>query len=207
MKRMTPNLDEERALFLRGFHLIAGIDEAGRGAMAGPVVAGAVILPWTLDAQWAKMVKDSKFLTRARREYLYGFINNSAIATGVGIISPEIIDEIGIAAAARQAMKEAVGKLDPQPEILLIDYFTLPEVILPQKGVADGDSLCFSIACASIVAKVTRDRIMDDLDACYPGYGFSKHKGYLTSEHQDCLRKLGPCPIHRRSFSPIRDGE
>jgi len=202
----TPTLNEEQAQWKRGYQLIAGVDEAGRGPLAGPVVAAAVILSQEhKNKKWFKMIADSKALTALRREFLFECLNRDAISLGVGVIDSVTIDMVGIAKATRLAMQAAVKQLNPVPDYLLIDYFRLPEVKLPQKGVLDGDSLCFSIAAASIVAKVTRDRMMVDLDKVYPGYFFSDHKGYSTEKHLECLKRLGACPIHRRSFQPVRD--
>ena len=198
-----PSFAEERKLQEQGYRLIAGIDEAGRGPLAGPVVAAAVILPYQLDAPWLAQVRDSKQLSPAKRELLFQYIQETAVTTGVGIVSSDIIDHRGIIRATRLAMKQAIDRLSPLPESLLIDYMLLPEVPLPQKGITNGDSLCFSIACASIVAKVTRDRLMLETDSTYPGYGFAQHKGYGTKEHLSCLRRLGPSPVHRRSFRPV----
>jgi ribonuclease HII len=180
------------------------VDEVGRGALVGPVVAAAVIMPVDLKKRWREQVRDSKMLSPVKRERLSVYIKDAAIATGIGSSSNDEIDAVGIAAATRLAMAAAVGKLDPAPDFILVDYFRVPEIDLPQKGVPDGDSLCFSIACASIVAKVTRDRLLIELDGQYPGYGFAGHKGYGTREHLACLRRRGPCPLHRRSFGPVR---
>lgn len=169
----------------------------------GPVVAAAVILPRSVRARWKDKVRDSKQLRPADREYLYDYIREAAVAVGVGSSSHEVIDRVGIARAARLAMVAAIEELLPRPHYLLIDYFKLKEVVLPQKGITDGDSLCFSIACASIIAKVTRDRLVVEMDGEYPGYGFAAHKGYATPEHLACLRRKGPCPLHRRSFQPV----
>ena len=176
----------------------------GRGALAGPVVAAAVILPHQIDAPWLSRVKDSKQLGLATRELLFHHIHEVAIAVGIGVTSHEVVDTQGIVEATRLAMKLAVDQLSPSAEALLIDYMLLPEVKLPQKGVIGGDQTCFSIACASIIAKVTRDKLMVDLDRNYPGYKLAQHKGYGTSEHLACLGRLGPSPIHRRSFKPVR---
>jgi ribonuclease HII len=200
------SLAEEKAARNKGYNYIAGIDEVGRGPLAGPVVAAAVILPPKIKrALWLHNIRDSKLLSASQRERLYDRIKEIAVSSGVGMISSQTIDIQGIAKATRLAMKQAVEILIPQPDFLLIDYIKLPEVSLPQKGVVEGDSVCFSIACASIIAKVTRDRLMIELDAVYPGYGLANHKGYGTKEHLDCLRRLGPCPIHRRSFQPVKD--
>lgn len=200
-----PSLAEERELRAQGYRLIAGIDEAGRGALAGPVVAAAVILPSQIDALWLNQVKDSKQLTPARREVLFGHIREIAISVGIGMVHHRVIDDQGIVKATRLAMKLAIDHLSPLPESLLIDYIRLPEVPLPQKGITNGDELCLSIACASIVAKVSRDRLMIELDRIYPGYGLAQHKGYGTKAHISCLYRVGPCPIHRQSFRPISD--
>ncbi len=204
-KPQRPSFTEERALEAQGYRYIAGIDEVGRGALAGPVVAAAVVLPPRIRARWLSQVRDSKQLTPAKRESLFGHIHKIAIAIGIGQVESEVIDARGIAEATRLAMKLAVEQLSPPAETLLIDFMRLPEVELPQKGVIDGDSLCFSIACASIIAKVTRDNLMVELDKAYPGYEFADHKGYGTREHISCLRRLGPSPVHRQSFSPVRD--
>ena len=191
-------------LAAQGYFRVAGIDEAGRGPLAGPVVAAAVILPQGFDAPWLGLVRDSKQLTGATRELLYRHICEAALSVGVGLCDSLTIDKRGIVAATRQAMKQAVRQLQPPAESLLIDYVSLPEVRLPQKPITHGDGLCLSIACASIVAKVTRDHLMVEFDGVYPGYGFRKHKGYGTPEHFNCLQRLGPCPIHRRSFQPVK---
>ena len=191
-------------LAARGCYRTAGVDEAGRGPLAGPVVAAAVILPLDLQAPWLGLVRDSKLLTAPAREFLYQHITEAALSFGVGVCDSRIIDGHGIVAATRLAMKSAVDQLQPPAESLLIDYMTVPEVKLPQKPITHGDGLCLSIACASIVAKVTRDHMMVEFDEVYPGYGFRKHKGYGTPEHFRCLRRLGPCPIHRRSFEPVK---
>jgi ribonuclease HII len=200
------SLAEEKAARNKGYSHIAGIDEVGRGPLAGPVVAAAVILPPKIKrAPWLDDIRDSKLLSASQRERLYDRIKEIAVSYGVGMISSQTIDIQGIAKATRMAMKQATEQLSPKPDFLLIDYVKLPEVALPQKGVVEGDSVCFSIACASIIAKVTRDRLMVELDTVYPGYGLANHKGYGTKEHIDCLRRLGPCPIHRRSFQPVKD--
>jgi len=185
--------------------LVAGVDEAGRGALAGPVVAAAVILPDGLEAPWLSQVRDSKQLTPTRRRTLFGSITLAAVSLGIGVVSHRDIDDQGIAAATRLAMKRAIAHLSPPPDWLLIDYLSLPEINLPQKGITNGDCHCLSIACASVVAKVARDRIMVRLAQAYPEYGFSRHKGYGTAEHLSSIRRQGPCPVHRGSFQPVRD--
>jgi ribonuclease HII len=196
---------EERLCRERGYHLIAGIDEVGRGCLAGPVVASAVIMPQEPRAAWTRQVRDSKLLPPERREYLSSCSHEAAISIGTGVVDSYLIDALGMTLAVRKAMLMAVHGLSPRPDYLLIDYFTLPGHSLPQKGVEDGDTLCFSIACASIVAKVFRDRMMIELAKKYPGYGLDRHKGYGTKEHLAGLRKLGPSPIHRRLFQPVRN--
>jgi ribonuclease HII len=200
-----PSFIEEEMLEAQGYQCIAGIDEVGRGALAGPVVAAAVILPCHMDAPWLSLVKDSKQLTPARRQLLFHRIHEKAIAIGIGMAPHEVIDTQGIIKATRLAMKLAIDQLSPPPQSLLIDYMRLPEVSLPQKGIKNGDELCLSIACASIIAKVARDQLMVELDRAYPGYGLAHHKGYSTKEHLACLQRLGPSPIHRRSFQPVRE--
>lgn len=200
-----PSFAEEKLLEAQGYRLIAGIDEVGRGALAGPVVAAAVILSYQRDAPWLNQVKDSKQLSAARRQILSHHIHETAISIGIGIVPNDTIDNQDIIRATRLAMKSAIDQLSPPPESLLIDYMLLPEVPLPQKGIKGGDSLCFSIACASIIAKVARDRLMIELDRVHPGYGLAQHKGYGTREHLSYLRRLGPSPIHRQSFKPVKE--
>jgi len=200
-----PNLDEEDKLKSQGYELIAGIDEVGRGALAGPVVAGAVILPHPADLPWLGLVRDSKELTSRKRESLFDLINREAVAVGIGIVPSQVIDSVNILRATKLAMVQAVEKLPKQPSFLLIDRVTLSQCPIPQRGITRGDKLCLSIACASIIAKVTRDRMMEEFDQMYPGYGFARHKGYGTGEHISCLRKLGPSPIHRLYFAPVRN--
>lgn len=201
----APSFVEEEMLLAQGYQRIAGVDEAGRGPLAGPVVAAAVILPQDIDTPWLNLVRDSKQLSSSLRELLFDRIHTVAIGIGVGVADAGVIDSRGIIKATRLAMKLAIEQLRPLPESLLIDYISLPDVKLPQKCITRGDSLCFSIACASIIAKVERDRRMVELDKAYPGYGLAGHKGYGTREHLVCLRRLGPSPVHRYSFRPVRD--
>jgi len=205
IKNLKPSFKEENLLREQGYRVIAGVDEAGRGALMGPVVAGAVILPDIIKARWKSRVRDSKQLTHEEREELFGYIQEVSISVSTGLTSNEIIDEVGIAKATRIAMMEAIKQLNPEPQFIIIDYFNLPETTLPNRGIVDGDSLCFSIACASIIAKVTRDHMIMAMDEKYPGYGFAEHKGYSTGKHLECLRLKGPCPLHRRSFTPVRE--
>jgi ribonuclease HII len=198
--KLKPTFSEERKFLAEGFHLTAGVDEVGRGCLAGPVAACAVILPCNIRRPWLKEVRDSKILTHEKREYLFSFIEETAIAIGTGVVDHDVIDSIGIGNASKLAMKKAIEQLEPAADSLLIDFFKLPEVKLPQKGIVDGDALCYSIACASIIAKVTRDLMMRELDARYPGYGLANHKGYGTREHWKCITEKGLSPIHRLSF-------
>ena len=204
MVSQVPTFDEEERLKAKGYRLVAGIDEVGRGPLAGPVVAAAVILPLEERPSWLSRVRDSKQLTPTQRESIFDRVLESGIAFGVGVVSHEVIDKRGIAPATRLAMRHAIEQLSTRPDYLLIDYMRLPGVRIPQKGVVDGDSICVSIAAASIVAKVTRDRLMVKLDGQYPGYGLAQHKGYGTPEHLEALQRLGPCPIHRKTFEPVR---
>ena len=176
---------------------ICGIDEVGRGPLAGPVVAGAVILPKDCNILY---INDSKQLSEKKREELYDVITKEAVAWAVGYASPERIDEINILQATYEAMREAIGKLSPAPDLLLNDAVTIPEVVIPQVPIIKGDAKSVSIAAASIVAKVTRDRLMEEYDKEYPEYGFAKHKGYGTAAHIAALKEFGPTPIHRRTF-------
>jgi len=200
-----PSRTEEKKLAKQGYRLIAGIDEVGRGALAGPVVAAAVILPLQLKGDWLDEVRDSKLLSPIKRESLFHNIHETAISIGIGMTPSGIIDALDIVKATRLAMKAAIEQLSPPPQSLLIDYMSLPEVPLPQQGITNGDQLCFTIACASIIAKVSRDHMMIELDSTYPGYGLAQHKGYCTKKHISSLHQLGPCPIHRQSFRPVRD--
>jgi len=204
MASQTPTFTEEEKLIAQGYRLVAGIDEVGRGPLAGPVVAAAVILPFDGLTSCLRQVRDSKQLTPRQRESAYDFIIESGAVFGVGVVSHEVIDERGIAPSTRLAMRYAVEQLPTRPDYLLIDYVRLPSVRIPQKSVIDGDSVCLSIAAASIVAKVTRDRMMVELDGEYPGYGLAQHKGYGTAEHLEALQRLGPCPIHRKTFEPVK---
>jgi ribonuclease HII len=185
---------------------IAGIDEAGRGALAGPVVAAAVILPLNDTIETLLLgVNDSKQLTAARRGALFDLICQHALAYGIGLEPAAVIDQIGILPANKLAMVTAVAQLTPPPEFLLIDgRIRLPQLNIPQKAIVRGDSASLSIAAASILAKVTRDRLMVELDRHYPHYGFAQHKGYGTEFHRAAIAQFGPCPEHRHSFAPIR---
>jgi ribonuclease HII len=201
---LVPTFDEEARLWRAGYCRVAGVDEAGRGALAGPVVAAAVIVPAsaTLEGVWAE-VRDSKLLRPARRLALVEPIQNAALAWGVGVVPAAVIDEIGIAVATRQAMLQAVAALGVSPDFLLIDWVKLPRSGLPQLCVPKADQKMASVAAASILAKVTRDQLLDTLGDCYPHYGFGAHKGYGTTQHLAALANHGPCPEHRHSFAPL----
>lgn len=179
------------------YSYICGIDEVGRGPLAGPVVAGAVILPKDCDILY---INDSKKLSAAKREELYDIIMEKAVAVGIGMVGPDRIDEINILQATYEAMRQAIGKLDPQPALLLNDAVTIPQVTIPQVPIIKGDAKSISIGAASIVAKVTRDRLMETYADIYPEYGFAGNKGYGSAEHIAALKQYGPTPIHRRSF-------
>ena len=200
-----PSFIEEYKLSHQGYKRIAGIDEAGRGALAGPVVAAAVILPLPADFPWLSLVRDSKELSPARREYLFDLIQDEAVATGIGSASPQRIDAVGILNATKIAMHRAIERLACMSDFLLIDALTLPQLSTSQKGIIKGDKICLSIACASIIAKVSRDRMMTELHERYPGYELARHKGYGTQKHLSCLCQQGPSPIHRYSFAPVRE--
>lgn len=176
---------------------ICGIDEVGRGPLAGPVVAAGVILPKDCDILY---INDSKKLSAAKREELYDVIMEKAVATGFGMIGPDRIDEINILQATYEAMRQAIGNLSPQPDLLLNDAVTIPEVTIRQVPIIKGDAKSISIGAASIIAKVTRDRMMVHYDEIYPEYGFASNKGYGSAEHIAALKKYGPTPIHRRTF-------
>lgn len=195
--RISAMLAYERDLWAAGKTYIAGIDEAGRGPLAGPVVAAAVIFPKSV---YIPGVNDSKKLKASRREEVKEQIDSEALAVGIGIVHEGEIDRINILQATYIAMRKAVGCLSVQPQHLLIDGMPLPDKIYPQTAVIKGDQVCFSIAAASIIAKVTRDRMMEEYHEMFPEYGFDKHKGYGTKQHVATIRTHGLCPIHRRSF-------
>lgn len=179
------------------FHVICGIDEAGRGPLAGPVVAGAVVFPADTDITG---INDSKKLTEKKREELYDLIMEKAVSVGIGMASPQRIDEINILQATYEAMREAISKLSVTPDLLLNDAVTIPELPMKQVAIVKGDAKSVSIGAASIIAKVTRDRLMYEYDKVMPEYGFAKHKGYGTKEHIEAIKKYGPSPIHRTTF-------
>jgi ribonuclease HII len=185
-----------------GFSLVAGLDEVGMGPLAGPVVAGAVVLP--ISSRLPGLA-DSKTLTLPQRERLDAMIRRRALAVSVFAVEPGDVDRLGLTMCRRLAMEAALAGLGLPVEYLLIDAFDLPEAPLPQMAVVKGDATCASIMAASIVAKVHRDRRMIEYDALYPGYGFALHKGYATRSHKAALRRLGPSPIHRLSWAPLRE--
>ena len=199
----VPHYKEESALLAAGYSLVAGLDEVGRGPIAGPVVAGAVILPHPPRRSWMRDVRDSKALTRLQREVLAPVIESEALGAQLGMTAAEEIDRVGIVRATQRAMERALHALPLKPQHLLLDAFPLPDVDLPQTPIVKGDAHCLSIAAASIVAKVARDRMMDEAEDRYPGYGFSSNKGYATAEHLRAIEERGPCPIHRLTFSPF----
>ena len=203
--RRAPDLTLELALHKDGIAAIAGIDEAGRGAWAGPVVAAAVVLPLNNPDLESKLdgVRDSKLLSPRQRNCWAGVIPVIASAVGVGMATVEEVDTLGLIPATRTAMTRALCELDPSPNFLLIDHILLPESPLPQTALPKGDTTVLSIAAASIIAKVTRDIFMIQLDEHYPDYGFPRHKGYGTRVHREALASIGPSPVHRRSFAPI----
>lgn len=203
-----PDLHFECALWAAGLQHIAGLDEAGRGAWAGPVAAGVVILPPDPEiAGRLSKVRDSKQMRPDERAYWAAVIKQQALAWGVGLATHQEIDAWGIVPATRQAMLRALDNLSTAPDHLLIDALRLPEIRLPQTPLIKGDARSLSIAAASVLAKTARDAIMTDLDAQFPAYGFAQHKGYGTARHQRALAQSGPCSIHRFSFAPLKKTE
>ncbi len=197
MRRMAEFEDEARA---SGFTVIAGVDEAGRGPLAGPIVAGAVILKEPIDG-----LDDSKKLTEEQREAFFEILHEEGHIIGACVIEHTVIDREGLQVANYAAMLGAVQALGVTPDFLLVDGFAIRGCALPQKHIIKGDARSMSIAAASIIAKVTRDRLMLEMDTLYPEYGFARHKGYATAEHTQALRKYGPSPIHRQSFAPVAE--
>ncbi|HOP08303.1 MAG TPA: ribonuclease HII [candidate division Zixibacteria bacterium] len=201
MAEMYANI--EQMLTDKGFSAICGVDEVGRGPLAGPVVAAAVIMPPDLKIEG---LTDSKKLSPKRREIIFEQIADLELPCAVGIIDNECIDKMNILKASLMAMRKAVQDLQPNPDFLLVDgTFTIPKMTQPQYAIVGGDALCASISAASIVAKVTRDRIMDRYQTLYPSFSFAQHKGYPTRAHLEELREHGPCEIHRRSFKPVAE--
>jgi ribonuclease HII len=201
-----PSLDRELALRRQGYRLVAGVDEVGRGAWAGPVVACAAVLPVNSPTLEGELVgiRDSKLLTPARRSRFHELISRLAVSLSLGVVCSSRLDELGVVAATKLAMKRALDGLPVSPDYLLVDGFPLAYRGLPHLGLPGGDDLCMSISAASIVAKVERDRMMVLLDGVYPGFHFGQHKGYGTPQHQEALDRLGPCPVHRLSYAPMK---
>ena len=206
MTRVNPHLEFEKDLWAQGARIVAGVDEAGRGAWAGPVFAAAVVLP--TDERICDLlhgVRDSKQMTPRQRERWQGCIQSAAVAWAVACASRTEIDELGILPATCLAMQRAVQELRNPPQHLLVDYVRIPDCGAPQTALPKGDCLCLSIAAASVLAKTARDAFMRALEAQYPGYGFAAHKGYGTARHRTALLELGACQEHRRSFKPVAD--
>ena len=205
---MKPSLNYEKRLWRQGYTVVAGVDEVGRGAWAGPLVAAAVVLPTKYQKQsWHRLVNDSKKLAPGQRERIFTLIEGE-IVWSIGLVDNKMIDKIGVAEANKLAVKLAVNNLKLKPGFVLTDFIArLGRQIagVPARSIVKGDGRIFSIALASIIAKVQRDRLMIAYEKKYPGYGFASHKGYATPEHQRAIREFGPCPIHRRSFDYIRE--
>lgn len=201
-----PDLTHELALARRGHAVVAGLDEAGRGALAGPVVAAAVVLPLERFDLASALggVRDSKLLRPAARERWAARIQNLSVTRAVGVAEAVEVDQLGLLPATRLAMQRALAALDRRPDFLLIDHLPLPEADLPQQPITRGDQTVLSIACASVLAKVARDRLMQELGQQHPGYGFAQHNGYGTALHREAIRRLGPCREHRRSYAPVQ---
>lgn len=197
-----PSFIEERALLAQGYAIVAGVDEVGSGCLAGPVYAGAVILPF--DSRIG-LIRDSKTLSADQRNRVADGIKQAAAAWAVGVASVEEIDGLNIRRAGLLAMKRAVSALKLEPQFVIVDAFRIPDLLIPQKGIVAADRKVKSVAAASVIAKVERDNHMTELDRQYPGYGFAEHKGYGTRMHREALERLGPCPIHRRNFGTVRD--
>ena len=202
-----PNLDIEQDVRSVQYKYIAGVDEVGRGPLAGPVVSAAVVLPDDLvgDEDWLSVINDSKKLSESKRQMAYEIINRQAVSVAVGITNASTIDSVGILPATISSMFTALRGLEVSPDFVLIDFIPLKDCEYPYRTVVKGDTKSYSISAASIIAKVTRDELMKEADEQYPGYGFSGHKGYGTAKHLDAIKRLGPCEIHRRSFAPIKN--
>ena len=211
-RRDTDRFLHERVLFASSIKRVAGVDEAGRGPLAGPVVAAAVILPrsWVLEGipdEFADL-NDSKQLTEAQRDRFFaGLTGDPAVRFAIAAVEPSVIDEINILQATHRAMNQALADLGDDVDHALVDGRPVRSLRLPQTALVKGDSLSYSIAAASVLAKVTRDRVMREAEGRWPGYGFASHKGYPTPEHLEAVARLGPCPIHRLSFAPLRRPE
>ena len=211
-RRDTDRFLHERVLFASGIERVAGVDEAGRGPLAGPVVAAAVILPraWVLEGipdEFADL-NDSKQLTEVQRDRFFaGLTGDPAVRYAIAAVEPSVIDEINILQATHRAMNQALADLGDDVDHALVDGRPVRSLRWPQTALVKGDSLSYSIAAASVLAKVTRDRVMREAEVRWPGYGFASHKGYPTPEHLEAVARLGPCPIHRLSFAPLRRPE
>lgn len=199
------NLDLENKIFKLGYNLVAGLDEAGRGPLAGPVVAACVLIDpnFKIQAGDLELIKDSKKLSAQKREKLFSIIKESVLDLEIGVVNEKEIDQINILQASFLAMRRALKKIKTKPDYLLLDgNFKLPKTNIDQSAIVKGDETVWVIAAASIIAKVSRDFIMQEIDKKYPLYNFKKHKGYGTKEHLELLKKYGPCPAHRLSFGP-----
>ena len=201
-----PTLQKEIALLEQGYRFVAGLDEAGRGAWAGPVVAAAVILPSNRPhlSETLAGLRDSKKLNKDKREQFFVLIQKTALAVSVGAAPAEMVDQINVIGATRYAMQQALTNLSTPPDYLLLDYLRLPDIDLPQDAFAKADDLSLTVAAASVIAKVTRDRLMVEFSQKYPGYDFDRHKGYGTPAHRAALARQGPCPLHRMSYKPLK---
>ena len=202
-----PNLDIEQDVRSVQYKYIAGVDEVGRGPLAGPVVSAAVVLPHDLTGNegWLGVINDSKKLSEPKRQMAYEIISREAVSVAVGITNASTIDSVGILPATISSMFTALRGLEVYPDFVLFDFIPLKDCEYPYRTVVKGDTKSYSISAASIIAKVTRDELMKEADEQYPGYGFSGHKGYGTAKHLDAIKRLGPCEIHRRSFAPIKN--
>jgi ribonuclease HII len=204
MANIAPTFEFETAFHNAGLQTVVGIDEAGRGALAGPLVAGCVLLNPVAIPALSALVRDSKLLSANQRVRAFQIVVDASLAVAIGIVGVEEIDELGIGPSNRLALERAVERLPIDPDAILCDAFVI-EHSAPQVGLIDGDARCLSISAASIIAKVTRDRMMVEHDSRYRAYGFAKHAGYGTPMHLEALRKHGPCAEHRHSFAPVRD--
>jgi ribonuclease HII len=202
MARSTPHWEHEQRVYAEGLAPVAGVDEAGRGPLAGPVVAAAVILPPALELPG---LADSKQLTAEQRELLFALITAGALAVGVSCVGPQRIDQVNILRATHEAMAEALASSPACAAFALVDGLPVTGLPCPHRALVAGDAACVSIAAAAVVAKVVRDRYMVTLDERHPGYQFARNKGYPTPDHLEALRRLGPCPVHRRTFRPVAE--
>ncbi|MCX8071752.1 MAG: ribonuclease HII [Candidatus Binatia bacterium] len=200
-RRMRELLQVERSLWAQGVQLVGGCDEVGVGPLAGPVVAAVVVIPPEIELEG---VNDSKLLTPLQRERLADSLERLALAVGIGIVEAEEVDRMNVLRASLEAMRRAVRATRVKPEHLLVDARTVPDIDIPQTAIVDGDAISYAVAAASIVAKVKRDAIMRQWHETYPQYGFARNMGYGTPEHLRALAQYGPCPLHRRSFAPVR---